>query len=703
MYIPGKGLISRKKLLENVIYSDFERVKNNKKIEYYNVPAAFDIEVTSFYNENGEKRALMYIWQFGINNCVTTGRTWDEFTELLNFLRKILCLNDNRRLVVYVHNLPYEFQFIKKRFKWHEVFLLDDRKPVYCDENGIEYRCSYKLSNKSLANVAKDLIKYPTKKLVGDLDYKIMRTPLTPLTSQELTYCENDIRILLHYIQEKIEQDGDITKIPLTMTGYVRQYCRKACYKRWKKYRNLMNELTLEPEEYSQLKKAFQGGFTHANAKYVGQTLENVGSHDITSSYPAVMVLEKFPMSKAKYIRDSLSGEELLRLLKTKCCLFDIRIVNAIPRLHQDHVLSKSKCYVCDGAIIDNGRVVGADLIMTKVTEQDYWVLSEFYDWDYIEVYNFRYYEKGYLPKPFVLAVLYMYGKKTTLKGVIGEEVNYAIFKEMVNAIYGMSVTDIIRKLFKFNGKDCVPVKRHMEEEIERYNKDVKRFLFYPWGVWITSYARANLFSAIIALGDDYVYADTDSTKHLNSQKHEQYFKNYNDSIMKKIKKAAEYHHIDESLFMPKTDEGVIKPIGVWEDEGIYEKFKTLGAKRYLTFKRTYMKLEEDDGVTVQLTRIPEYTATIAGANKAKASAYLRTTKKPFENFTFDTVIPKEYSGRLLLTYIDEETEGDVVDCFGTPYHYHELSSIHMEETEYTLNISESFESYLRGIENWDN
>ena len=43
-------------------------------------------------------------------------------------------------------------------------------------------------------------------------------------------YCENDIRVLMSYIQEKIEQDGDISKIPLTNTGYVRRYAREACF-----------------------------------------------------------------------------------------------------------------------------------------------------------------------------------------------------------------------------------------------------------------------------------------------------------------------------------------------------------------------------------------------------------------------------------------------------------------------------------------
>ena len=60
--------------------------------------------------------------------------------------------------------------------------------------------------------------------------------------------------------------------------------------------------------------------------------------------------------------------------------------------------------------------------------------------------------------------------------------------------------------------------------------------------------------------------------------------------------------------------------------------------------------------------------------------------------------IPPENSGRLILTYIDNETTGTVVDMFGVSYEYHELSSIHMEKSEYNLSMSEEFVRYLEGL-----
>lgn len=691
MFTVGGGLLSQTEFLikVNELLSSDWLVRDNKRVEYYNVPAGFDIEVSSFYQGEKKpenKRGIMYIWQFGIFNLVTTGRTWKEFEVLISMVQKILSLNENRRLVVYVHNLPYEFQFIRKHFDWDEVFILTERKPVYATTGGIEFRCSLKLAGgKALANVAKDLQKYKVEKAVGNLDYEQIRTPLTPLTEKELLYCENDIRVILCYIQEKIEQDGDITKIPLTNTGYVRNYCRKECYSRWKPYRKVMESLTLEADEYSQLKRAFQGGFTHANAHHVGKVLDKVGSHDFTSSYPAVMVLEKFPMAKAEYISNGINESELMELLITRCCLFDIEIWGLMPKLFQEHPISRYKCPVCENAIVDNGRIVMAEHIITTITEQDFFVYTEFYTWDRIEIKNLRTYQKNYLPKNFVQSVLNLYEKKTVLKDVEGEEVNYMISKNMINAAYGMMVTDPIRDELTYSDNTFYTIPKNIAEGIDKYNTNIRRFLFYPWGVWVTAYARANLFSGIIEMGDDYIYSDTDSIKSMNTERHEDYFNSYNAQILDKIELASQYHNLDKSLFAPYTKKGKQKIIGVWDDEGVYDKFKTLGAKRYLTMKG------------VQSTE-PKYMITLAGSNKKKTMEYLVGTGDPFGKFTNGLSIPPENSGRLILSYIDNETTGTVVDMFGVPYEYHELSSIHMEKSEYNLSMSEEFVRYLEGL-----
>ena len=89
LFSPEHGLIDNATFLQKISSVDLPIVTDNKKISWYNVPAAFDIETSSFYSQ-GEKQANMYIWQFGILNWVTYGRTWDEFivfTQVLSVER----------------------------------------------------------------------------------------------------------------------------------------------------------------------------------------------------------------------------------------------------------------------------------------------------------------------------------------------------------------------------------------------------------------------------------------------------------------------------------------------------------------------------------------------------------------------------------------------------------------------------------------
>lgn len=665
-------------------------LKNNKGEGYVNVPCAFDIETTSFLY-NGDKCAIMYEWTIGINGLVLYGRTWEQFIEFYDYLVDYYKPDKKSIIVIYVHNLSFEFQFLQKRLEWLQVFALDSRKPVKArTKDYIEFRCSYQLSGYSLAKLSEQLTKYKCQKLVGDLDYSLLRHSKTPLTEKELGYCINDVKVVMCYIQEKIEQSNGIQNLPLTKTGYVRNYCRKQCFydglsekegeKTHKKYSLLMKSLTLDAEEYMELKRAFAGGFTHANAFYAGTIIENVKSYDFTSSYPTVMVAEKFPMSKGERV-NQLTEEEFKKNIDKYCCLFDLELFNLTTKCWADNPISLSRCTICKKAVINNGRVVSAEYIKTTVTEQDYKTLKLFYDWDEMKVSNFIRYRKGYLPTNFVKTVLKFYEDKTTLKGVDGKEVEYLNSKEMVNALYGMIVTDICRNEIIYTD-EWTEKEVDIEKAINKYNKSKNRFLFYPWGVWITAYARRNLFTGIYEFQDDYIYADTDSIKVCNYQNHEDYIKSYNNWITKKLEDAVEYHGIDKSKIRPLTIKGEEKPLGVWDDEGCYEKFKTLGAKRYMVQKNGKINI------------------TVSGLNKKVCVPYLleKYGDNVFDEFKNGLYVPPQYTGKNVHTYIDIEMFGYITDYLGDRNTFHEYSSVHLCECDYSLGLSSEFADYLMKI-----
>lgn len=693
-------------ILSNNIYTindiDEILVQVNKEtvrlqgIEYYNIPCSFDIETSSFYNDN-KKQSIMYIWQFGIDGYVIVGRTWNDFIYLINRINELLFLDcEHRILICYVHNLSYEFQFLRKHLFWKDVFCVDKRKPVKAQSSiGILFKCSYLLSGTNLEKVGENLNKYNIKKAVGKLDYNKIRHSKTHLTKDELEYCVNDVKVVMAYIQEQIEQCGSIIKIPMTKTGFVRRYCKsevlyngikshtnKEAIKYNKQIKKLFKNLTLEEFEYNMLQEAFMGGFTHANPFRANMCLENVTSWDFTSSYPTVMIAEQFPMSKGKKVLVN-NMNDFNKYLNLYCCLFTITMYNVESKIFFEHYLSESKCIELVNPKVDNGRVISADKLTVCITEQDYFIMEKCYNWSKkIQIYNFYIYEKDYLPTNFVKAILKLYIDKTQLKDVKGKEIEYQLSKSMLNSAYGMIVTSIIKDNEKYDDDVGWYVeKTDINKALEKYNKGTGRFLFYPWGVWVTAYARRNLWSGILACENDYCYSDTDSIKILNSDNHLDYIEAYNKNIIEKLEIALKYHNLDINNIKPKTIEGKEKPLGVWDYDGFYKKFKTLGAKRYIV-----------------LTDKDEFKITIAGLSKKQGSIYISEKDNPFKFFEDNMYIPADETGKQTHTYIDEHMHGIVTDYLGNEYEYDELSGIHLEPCDFTLSLSEEYADYLLRI-----
>lgn len=245
----------------------FGRISKNSP-EYLETPISFDIETSNIRNDKGEKRAFMYVWMLDIFDCTIIGRTWSEFVDVLQIISQFFALNpENRRAIIYVHNLAYEFQFMRKHIDWYKIFATEKRKPLYAiSDNGIEFRCSLRLSGYRLEKVG-EMLKNPIEKKVGDLDYTKVRTRQTVLTPSEYGYCINDVKVVSEYIREKIAEESGIENIPMTKTGYVRRMCKHRTLhgKNYGQYIKLMQNLTLSPDEYRLAKSAFMGGFTHAN------------------------------------------------------------------------------------------------------------------------------------------------------------------------------------------------------------------------------------------------------------------------------------------------------------------------------------------------------------------------------------------------------------------------------------------------------
>ena len=129
-----------------------------------NMYNAFDIETTTLWlNEDRslyDVHSFMYSWAFQLEDHTITGREWDDFLDFLDCLsdalekfRKETKLRDKPKLIIWVHNLAYEFAFLSGIYQFadDECFFRDIRKPIYIKMYEVfEFRCSYIQTNLSL-------------------------------------------------------------------------------------------------------------------------------------------------------------------------------------------------------------------------------------------------------------------------------------------------------------------------------------------------------------------------------------------------------------------------------------------------------------------------------------------------------------------------------------------------------------------------
>lgn len=638
------------------------RKKNSK--DYRNVICAFDIETSRLTDI---EQSFMYIWQFQIGKDLTiVGRYWEEFLEFIGKIRDHL--DKDEWLCCYVHNLSFEFQYLRGiyPFSQEEVFCTDMRKVLKCTMYGcIEFRCSYQLTNMSLDRFLK---KYDVenKKLTGQFDYSKIRYPWSPIYADELAYCVNDVKGLVQALYKQMETDGDnLQTIVLTSTGYVRRDVKKAMQMFNHKE---LKEMLPNAEVYRLLREAFRGGDTLSNSWNTAEIIENVKSVDITSSYPASMIMNRFPMTKF-YQEDVSEFSDLYKrgnfAMLFRVAFFDIDVKEEA----EGHLyLSRDKCREIRRPTYVNGRILCADYLETTLTDVDMRIIDRIYKYrkKVIGCLYISRYKK--LPLCFRNVIINYYKLKTELKGSKEGTDEYYFYmknKELLNSAYGMTVQDIGKDEIRFTDGEFSVADEPLEDLIERNNK--RAFLSYAWGVWTTAWSRARLDAGIRIVTHNnkepmnFIYSDTDSIKYVGDDVS---FDKYNLEVMEEAE-------MDNAYALDR--DGEYHYMGVYEDEGykLPNRFMTLGAKKYV--------LEDSDG---------KLHITIAGVNKRTGGDELGKLENFREGFIFT-----ESGG----------TESIFNDHVNMTIHVdgHDLritDNVVIRNSTYTLGITEEYRRILDGI-----
>ena len=453
-----------------------------------------DFETDNTQEAINKKRTFVYLWDIceikeGYPHMM--GRSIFQFYETL--------IKNGNNCSYYFHNLKFDGNFFvnmlyKLNFEYVEKVEYNNQFSCVINQMGEWYSIvfkkkgitvkiydSLKLLPLSVQNLA---ISFNLEIKKGDFDYSIIRKG--EISKEEKDYIQNDTEI----VAKCLKQFFDLGLNGITLSSATFRYFKK---KYLPKFESLFPILDLEID--SKIRKAYRGGFCYVNQKYKEQLLDEVYVYDYNSLYPSMEVKHYMPCGIPKrYKGKEFKGykEDKLYILHLSS-FFESKI--DIPFYFRKLFGFGKASYA-----LYNESFEKEDLFLTL---QEFEFLKKYYNFINLEIVEVFEFDK--IKGVFNGFVNECYEKKKKAKG--GERL---IYKLMLNSLTGKFASNPLRISKK-------PVLKN--------NKNIDEFLGYedmPFvyvdpiytalSVFITSYARLELFEAIEKIGfDKWVYSDTDS------------------------------------------------------------------------------------------------------------------------------------------------------------------------------------------------
>lgn len=710
------------------------------------IAMGFDIETTTVkdLDENNnllDARSYMYHWQFSLNNYIICGRTWDQFDKFLrelypaivDELKQALKRKGKRwgkkshpHCVIWVANLPFEFQYIKDRFNWDKLFAKDNRKTVTAEISTMDikgtkeshpiimFQDCLQITNTNLENLAKDYT--TTQKRVGDLDYNELRNSMTPLTDEELAYCYDDVAILSEWHNYYYNHYSKLGFAPLTSTGILRHEV-----KRRQTVGDLQEVFRMFPgmDEYKYVMDwCFKGGYAHANLANVNKEFKGcVYSWDITSSYPYVMLHNLFPMERfspdavleaaLNSFKDVNDLYDFIKAMYGKCLFYAEVEISTPEAIKRNTYISLNKCknageinayekiYADDNfpvTLIDNGRILRTQRTVTVETDLDILTLLDMYSYSEIKfTHVMSCYKLAVLPRYITDPIEEAYDTKAKLKKAHkSKTIQYKVSKMKVNAGYGMMCTKLIINDLEYDPEThvwkAVPRKKVTLED--------QAFLNPMWGIWVTAYARRRLMEMVIEAGDNTVVCDTDSIYCMSTPEIVEAIEKENTRVL-----AQNQTRFNGN---PSFDD-----LGCWDKQSVndkkefvpYDRFATMGAKRYVLQGWN----DEKYGWKQTIAGLPKgiIEKFVDKYNKAENKLDVdpdgifenKETIDPMDVFigTNGFYLDEEESGKKTTHYHDTDHSDYVTDKYGNTELMYERSSVSIVNIPFKMTIKGNY------------
>lgn len=564
-----------------------------EKIKYIDLISAFDIETSRHKFHKWGWQSWLYHWQLQLGEIATiTGRTWASFLYLVGKMNFWLD-QKQARMILYVHDLAYEFQYLAGvwHFETQDLFATDQYAPLWAMMGRIELRCSRRLANMGLMEWSNSFFHVDHPKQEG-FDYDKERFPWTPLTDEEKRYCVNDVISVVECVQALLKQSGfNLYRLPLTAVGFIRKRCRDIMYL-WSKG-SILEEMQNPLCVYDRLRQANRGGDCYLNDYRREQLIGDVESWDRSSSYPDVICHCKFPMTRFKEEDPTMETFKFLvehgKAVLLKIHLYKVRLRDENSLMYIPYMKCMETGFKRPVKVrLQEGRIQAAEYLEIAITDLDMELIDRYYIYDGIEIEWMMSARYGYLPQPLCDEIVRLYKKKTMLKGDKDRRIEYNYTKILLNSIYGMMSQKVIYQPIAFDDGGWIPVPIDREEE---YAKEIKKqFLNYAWSVWVTAWSRYRLHEGIAAvMAQDphaFVYADTDSVKTMTIH-----------PDFSKINKARMEDSRKSGAFCEGFD-GQVHYMGAFEKDGTYRYFRALNIKRYAT-------VDDHDVLSIHVSGVP--------------------------------------------------------------------------------------------------